>query len=203
MRRTHIQVIQGRTNAGAELRRQFERWAEEVGPGATGYLGSTGGVADDGTFIALARFEDEDSARANSDRPEQGAWWDETAKYFDGDVTFRDCTDVDVTLGGGSDDAGFVQVMQGRVPDRERLQGLEEEFLPRLTELRPDVIGSVRAWDGDRFTEAIYFTSEAEAREGESATTSGDQRPEDFEEYMSLMEDVTYIDLKAPLLLSP
>src|SRR4051794_20591525 len=104
-----MQVIQGTTNDAAGLRRQMERWDDEMGAGATGFLGTTGGVAEDGTAIVLARFESEQAARANSDRREQGAWWDETAKYFDGDVTFRDCPEVDITLAGGSDDAGFVQ----------------------------------------------------------------------------------------------
>jgi hypothetical protein len=196
-----IQVIQGRTKDAKGLREQFDRWEREVGSGAKGFLGTTGGIADDGTAIFLARFESEQAARANSDRSEQGAWWNETAKYFDGDVTFRDCRDVDTTLSGGSDDAGFVQVMQGRVRDKKRLLELEKEFMPKLSEMRPDVIGSVRAWDGDTFTEAIYFTSEDEARKGEAsmAQDSGD----DMAEFFSLNEDVTYIDLKDPWLRSP
>ena len=194
-----IQVIQSSTKDADGLRRQFDRWAQEIGSGAKGYLGTTGGVAEDGTAIFLARFETEEAARANSERPEQGSWWDETAKYFDGEVTFRDCTDVDTTLKGGSDSAGFVQVMQGRVKDRTRLQGLEAEFMPKLAETRPDLIGTIRAWDGDLFTEAIYFTSEAEAREGEKQMANGD----DFAEFESLLDDMRYIDLKDPWLRSP
>ncbi|HEV3402459.1 MAG TPA: hypothetical protein VG078_11610 [Acidimicrobiales bacterium] len=44
----------------------------------------------------------------------------------------------------------------------------------------------MRAWDGDFFSEAIYFTSEAEAREGESGMVA--EVGEEFHEYMSLME---------------
>lgn len=195
-----IQVIQGKTSDAASLRRQSDRWDEELKPGAKGYLGTTGGVADDGTAIFFARFESEDAARANSDRPEQGAWWNETAKCFDGEVAFRDCREVDTTLAGGSDDAGFVQIMQGRVANKDRLKELEKEFMPRMQQMRPDVIGSVRAWDGDRFVEAIYFTSEAEARKGEAAM--GDSLPDEFQEFMSLTQDVTYVDLKDPWLRS-
>ena len=193
-----IQVIQGKTNDADGLRRQFDRWQQELGPGAKGYLGTTGGVADDGTTIVLARFESEEAARANSDRPEQGAWWNETAKHFDGDPTFRNCTEVDTTLAGGSDDAGFVQVMQGRATNRDRLRELEAELMPKMTEQRPDVIGSLRGWDGDLFTEAIYFTSEADARKGESSMP--EDGAQDFEEYASLVEGLTYIDLKDPWL---
>ena len=195
-----IQVIQGKTKDPEGLRRQFDRWQEEIRSGAKGYLGSTGGVAKDGTVILLARFESQDAARANSGRAEQGSWWNETAKYFDGDVTFRDCTDVETTLQGGSDKAGFVQVMQGRVSNRARLSELEAEWMPKMTEMRPDVIGSVRAWDGDLFTEAIYFTSEADARKGESAMEQDTN--EEFNEYTSLVSGLTYIDLKDPWLRS-
>jgi hypothetical protein len=37
-------------------------------------------LTDDGRFIALARFESEEAARRNSDRPEQDRWWTEIAK---------------------------------------------------------------------------------------------------------------------------
>ena len=70
-----VQVIKGRTSDPEGLQRQAQRWISEVRPDAIGYLGGTFGVADDGTFVVLARFEDESSARANSERPEQQAWW--------------------------------------------------------------------------------------------------------------------------------
>ncbi len=196
-----VQVIQGKTKDAAGLQRQLDRWQQELASGAKGYLGATGGVADDGTVFMMARFESEDAARANSDRPEQGAWWNETAKYFDGDVTFRDSTDVETIFDGGSDDAGFVQVMQGRVRDRDRMKTIEEQFMPRLRELRPDVIVSVRSWDGDLFTDVIYFKSEAEARKGEASM--GDDVAADMEEFDSLTEELTFIDLKDPWLRSP
>jgi hypothetical protein len=195
-----IQVIQGRTNDAGGLRRQIERWQQELAPGAQGYLGTTAGVTDDGTVLCLARFESAEAARANSDRAEQTAWWNETEKYFDGPVTFRNCPEVDVTLAGGSDDAGFVQVMQGRSKDRDRLRALEAEFLPKMQEMRPDVIGGLRGWDGSNFTEAIYFTSVAEARKAEAAMEQ--DMGQDMQEYESLVEGLTYIDLKEPWLYS-
>ena len=195
-----IQVMQGKTGSADGMRRQLDRWEQELRPGAKGYLGATGGVSEDGTVIMLVRFESEEAARANSDRPEQGEWWNEASGAFDGEVTFRDCTEVETRLAGGSDEAGFVQVMQGRARDKNRLRELEEEFMPKLAELRPDIIGSVRAWDGDFFTQAIYFTSEAEARKGESSMPGGG---DDLQEYTSLVEDLTYIDLKDPWLRSP
>lgn len=197
-----IQVIQGSTKDADGLRRQFDRWEQEVGPGAKGFLGTTGGIAADGTVVIMARFENEDAARANSERPEQGAWWNETSKYFDGEPTFIDSSDVEIVRGGGSDTAGFVQVMQGRVRDRDRAHELETQYASRMEEMRPDVLGIVRAWNGDQFTQAIYFTSEADARGGE-AKMGGDQAgQEGVQEFMSLFEDVTYVDLTDPILRS-
>lgn len=194
-----IQVVQGKTSDAAGLQRQLDRWNREISPGATGFIGSTGGVVDDGTMLALIRFTDEAAARANSERAEQTAWWNETQKYFDGDVTFRDTSDTDAMLAGGSDDAGFVQVMQGRATDRARLAEVEGKFLTTLQERRPDVIGSTRAWFGDQFVEAIYFTSEAAAREGEKKM-GGES---DMDEFLSLTTDVTFLDLKDPWLFTP
>ena len=94
-----IQVIQGDVRDADQLHRQLERWRTEIKPGARGYLGSTGGVTADGRGITLVRFESEAAARANSERPEQGAWWNEAVKAFDGEVTFHDCRDVDRGLG--------------------------------------------------------------------------------------------------------
>ena len=192
-----VQVIKGKARDEAGLRKQFERWAEELKPGAEGFLGSTGGRAGDGTFITVARFDSEEAARRSSDRPEQGKWWAETEPFLE-DVTFTDCTEVDEILGGGSDDAGFVQVMQGRVTDVEKARSMGREMEPELRKARPDVLGGIVAWhgDGDGFTQVIYFESEAAARKGESS--SGDQPPPEFEE---LWQDVTYIDLPDPQLL--
>ena len=61
---------------------------------------------------------------ANSARPEQDRWWVETAQLLDGDAVFRNSTDVDVDVNGDPDQAGFVQVMQGRGSDPERAKQL-------------------------------------------------------------------------------
>src|SRR3712207_6106901 len=62
-----VQVIEGQTNDAGALRSQFGKWDREVKAGATGFLGSTAGVSEDGTFVAMARFESEEAARTNSD----------------------------------------------------------------------------------------------------------------------------------------
>src|SRR5438067_3720357 len=101
-----VQVIQGKLKDADLLRRQLDRWRQEIKPGAKGYLGSTGGVTADGTSIAVVRFESEAAARANSERPEQGAWWNEMEKGFDGTPAFRESGDTELLFDGGSNDAG-------------------------------------------------------------------------------------------------
>jgi hypothetical protein len=190
-----IQVIEGKTNDKAGLERQNDRWQSELAPGAKGYLGMTGGVAADGTVIFLARFDSEAAAKANSERPEQGSWWSDTAKYFDGEVTFRNCTDVDVEQIGDLDAATFVQVMQGVASDKARARELGPQLTPKIAELRPDVLGTVIAWDGDQFTQVVYFESEAAARQGE---TKMDQAPPELQQLMELAPVSSYIDLTDP-----
>jgi hypothetical protein len=189
------QVIKGKAKDEAGLRKQFERWNEEVRPGAQGFLGATTGITKDGTFFTVARFESEETARRNSDRPEQGKWWSETEQYLSG-VSFTDCSEVDEILGGGSDDAGFVQVMEGRATDVEKLRSLGREMEPELKKMRPDIIGGIAAWHGDGggYTQVMYFESEATARQAES-NSSNEGPPQEF---LQLMGEVSYIDLSDP-----
>ena len=198
-----IQVIQGKAGDAAALRRNMDRWTAELMPGAAGFLGSTAGFTEDGTFIALARFESEEAAQANSDRPEQGAWWAETEKSFDGEVTFLDFPSVRQLLDGGSDEAGFVQIMRGRSDDAPRMHELFLKHTDDLHRERPEIIGGLlMASDDGRYVDALYFTSEAEARGGEQKEPPADVRA-DIEEAMRLTGDVAYLDLHEPILVSP
>jgi heme-degrading monooxygenase HmoA len=196
-----IQVITGTTSDREGLVRQADRWEQEIRPGATGFLGSTGGVTDDGRFIVAARFESEDAARRNSAREEQGAWWAETEKYLS-DVAFHDSTDITV-MGGGSNDALFVQVMRGRVTDTARAAQLIArmgEFEALLRQYRPDVIGDVTVMHADgTYTDIIYFTSEEAAREGEKQELPAEAH-EMFGDMMETMPVDEYLDLRDPWL---
>ena len=195
-----VQVIQGKAKDPSGLRKQMERWDQDLRPGAVGYLGSTAGVTGGGEFIALVRFENEQSAQANSDRAEQSAWWEETSQYVD-DPLFHDCILVDLTNDGGSDEAGFVQVIQGKVTDVDKARALDQVTQSQMKEMRPDVIGGITAWhpQNGRFTSAIYFTSEAEARAKEKEMSSSSQ----FEAYMSEWQRLAdgepkYLDITEP-----
>ncbi|MGF7235229.1 MAG: hypothetical protein ACQSGP_09755, partial [Frankia sp.] len=122
-----MQIIQGPIGDVNAARATMDRWLRDLAPGAEGWLGGTYGVTEGGTLVAAVRFENEDAARRNSERSEQAAWWEEMRRHFTGDVTFHDCADVMLLVGGGSDQAGFIQIVQGRVRDRERAHTLVEQ----------------------------------------------------------------------------
>jgi hypothetical protein len=198
-----VQILQGKVADAEALRRQWDEWIAQQAADAVGWQGSTAGITPDGEWVGVARFESEEAARRNSDRPEQGEWWARTEACFDGPVVFHDSNDVQLLLEGGSDNAGFVQVMQGRASDRDRFEVIEEEAMNTLPELRPDIIGGLRAWYPDgRFTDVIWFTSEAEAREGERKELP-EHLKASFEEWTSLVEDIRWYDLNDPWLASP
>jgi len=199
-----VQVIQGRTSNPQGLDAALNQWVQDLAPSATGWLGSTSGVTKDGRSIAVVRFESEDDARRNSDRPEQGEWWSETAKLFDGEATFSDSNDVTVDVQGDPDQAGFVQVMQGRSSDPERARQLMDQDADKWTAFRPDMLGSVSIGHEDGgYTMVMYFTSEAEAREGERK-----ELPPELQAQMEEMGKLTvgeteFFDLKQPVIISP
>ncbi len=199
-----IQVIQGRTSAPAELRDRFEAWRDELAAGAAGWLGATVGVSADGEFIAVVRFESPGAAARNSERPEQGEWWAETERYFDGPVVFHDYPTTWTLGAGGSDAAGFVQVIQGHLADPDRARALSDEVSAYLAQARPEVIGGMVGVAADgHFTQTVYFSSEAEARAGERKMDgSAAADVAHLEEFRALTSDVTYLDLTEPGLMS-
>jgi hypothetical protein len=199
-----VQVIRGHVRDTAQVRAQFDRWVAELSPGAVGWLGTTAGVTDEGQLVALARFESEEAARRNNDRPEQSAWWEETAALFDGEPVFANSTTVDVDLPGDPAQAGFVQVMQGRSSDPERARELMADDSIDWSAFRPDMLGSLSiGHDGGEWTLAMYFTSGAAAREGEQK-----EPPPQMQEMMSEMSSLTvgepaFFDVRDPWLAAP
>jgi len=192
-----VQVIEGRTSDPEGIKRQAERWQTELRPGATGYLGVTSGVTADGKTITIVRFDSEESARANSDRPEQSAWFEEMQKYYDGDIAFTESSDTAEFMGGGSDKAKFVQVMKMSDVDRAQVERLDAEF-EKLAPQRNDILGLFRVWTGaNSCIDVAYFTSEADARAGEKQ-----QLPAEFDEMMKEFGEMTqnteFLDLKDP-----
>lgn len=199
-----VQVIQGQVSNAGQMHAALDRWAQELAPDASGWLGSTAGVTEDGRFMALVRFESEEAARRNNDRPEQNTWWAQTSKLFIGEASFHDSRDVVVDVIGDPNDAGFVQVIQGRGSDPARARELMGQNSAEWAEFRPDIIGSVAAgYEGGAYTMEVYFTSEAAAHEGERK-----ELPPELKTQMEEMDALSigepeFFDLKQPWLYSP
>ena len=200
-----VQIIRGQVADAGRLRAALDRWAQEVAPESIGWLGSTAGVTEDGRFIALARFESEEAARRNSDRPEQDRWWAETSKLFSGEASFADSSDVTVDLAGDPDQAGFVQVMQGRGSDPDRARELMAQDSSEVwAAFRPEILGSVAVGhEGGAYTMAVYFTSEEEAREGERKEPPPELKAQMDEMAALSIGEPEFFDLKEPWLYSP
>jgi hypothetical protein len=194
-----VQIIEGQTSDPEALLAAGDAWQAEVKDGAIGYLGVTAGVNPGGKAFTIVRFEDEASARANSERPEQTAWFEKhLAGAYDGQPTFTESSDVSEFMGGGSNDAGFVQVMKISGVDRQKLEELDQTF-EKFAGDRPDIIGGLRAWTGpNSCVDVMYFTSEEEARRGEQG-----EMPEELQKAMAdfgSMAETEFIDLPDPQL---
>jgi hypothetical protein len=199
-----VQVIRGRVADPEQVHAALDRWSEQLAGGAPGWLGTTAGVTGDGRFVALARFESEEAARRNSDRPEQGQWWMETSKLFTGEVIFRDSSDVTADVHGDPNQAGFVQVMQGRGSDPDRARELMAQNPDDWTAFRPDIIGSVAVGhEGGAYTMAFYFTSEQAAREGERKEPPPQLKAQMEEMNQLSIGEPEFLDLRHSWLYSP
>lgn len=189
-----IQVIQGRTSREQELRAHAESWRTGGGADAVGWLGGTFGVTDDGEFLGIVRFASREDAMANSARPETGAFAEKLAALMDGPVEFHDCDDVTTFLDGGSDDAGFVQVISGHLDDPAPLKALAADT-GELREMRPEIVGGTLALAGDgTYFETIYFTDEQSARAGEQVEPPAAVR----EVLETAMAGARFYDLRRP-----
>ena len=189
-----IQIIQGKCTRQDDLHALADEWRRDISGGARGWLGGTYGFTDDDMFVGVVRFESREAAMANSERPEQGAWAEKLAEVMDGPMEFHDCDDVMLLMDGGSDQAGFVQVIRGKVDDPGRLKAMLADT-DTIHEMRPDILGATLAIEEDgTFTETVAFTTEEAARAGEKMDP-----PEQLRADMDYaMSGATYYDLRHP-----
>lgn len=189
-----IQVFQGACTRHDDVHALLDEWRRDLSPGATGWLGGTFGFTDDDQLVGVVRFESREAAAANSARPEQSAWAERLMALMDGPLEFHDCEDVTLMMDGGSDSAGFVQVIRGRVDDPSRLKAMMTDT-EMLHEMRPEILGGTLAIEADgTFTETIAFTTEEDARRGEKLEPPADVR----RELDRVMQGATFYDLHHP-----
>jgi hypothetical protein len=199
-----IQVIQGRATNPPGIRRDQGRWQRQLAADADGWLGSTTGITDDGWSVTVVHFASEAQARRNRDRPEQREWWRDAAQHL-ARIAVHDAPKVHTYRDGGSDQAGFVQVIQGHTDDLERMVSLGRDQEETLARDAPHILGMTLAEHADRpgdFTQIVYFTSEQDARRLEQEPAAEGDEPV-LEQLRSLMTDLRCFDLRDPQLLSP
>ncbi len=94
--------------------------------------------------------------------------------------------------------------MQGAGSNPARARELMGQDSELWADFRPDVIGSLAAMYGEgEYTMAMYFTSEAEAREGEQKTPPPELQAQMDELQALAAGPPTFFDLKRPWLYSP
>ncbi|WP_148575611.1 hypothetical protein [Nocardioides caldifontis] len=181
------QVVRGRADDLSAVRAALARWAS-----AAEAIDLTAGVTEDGAFIAVTTCDSEESARAAG-----GDW----QALLDG-LAVEDGTRTDVFTTGDTAGARFVQVVRGQVTDlceaRRHKDALQVELATHL----PCLLGTLTVeQDGNRFTRVLYFSTEAEARAGESSMPA-EVRRRDQAALRLLVGPMEFLDLRDPWLLS-
>ncbi|GAA3192597.1 hypothetical protein [Actinocorallia longicatena] len=169
-----IQVIQAPAEDADALRAASYRWAHTLGSTSVGWLGCTGGVTAEGTFLTVERFESEQKAILESGRPGRRRWWRDMTAGLGGDATFTNCRTVHVSAldPAGIDHAGYVQIVQGRVRDATMLATLLRTQEKEMALSRPDLLGSTLAFHpDDGYTHLLYFVSEDTVMDAELRET--------------------------------
>ncbi len=192
-------VLLARAPAGDPdiLRRRWDTWHQQAAASSAHWLGSTGGLAPGGDWLAAVRYSSEEAARTAAQAAAD-------PDLLPDATTIEVTSDVHLVEGNGSPaDGTFVQFMRARVHERHRLEAVEDSVGDRFAAHRPDFLAGLRAWTGpDRLTVVDWFTSEADARAGEAIDIPADLGTL-FSEWMSLLHDVEWYDLRQPWQMSP
>jgi hypothetical protein len=163
-----VEIVQGMATDPLKVHQLLDRWAIDVAPQAPGWHDTTAGVAADGRFIAMIRF---DSTVAPI--PGHDQWRAETMGLLNGDTSHAVYDRVVVLKEGAAGTAGFVQFVLGRVHDLAAAETYLKDFDEIVAPLRPDSTGRLMASrDDGQFIGAFTFSSEDAARAGETLEVS-------------------------------
>src|SRR5215218_2267423 len=126
--------MRGRVVDVPGARFELARWHQELGGATPGWQRFTAGVTDDGEAVAVLRLANEAAAMNGGGRPEHADWQASLDRRLAAPATWYDCPVVNVMKGGDDADAGFVQVVQGRLVDPIRLAAMRAEVERTLRE---------------------------------------------------------------------
>lgn len=177
----YVQVLMGRPHRPARLRQEWEA----VRSGAEA---AVAGPTLGGGWLGVLRHDAEPE-------PMSAALLAVVEACFPGPLSRFGSADAQTVLAGSpAPGAGFVQVMQARVADRAGWTAADVEAVPRFAAARPDFLGSLRVWSGDRLTVVDSFRSEAEARLGEAQVPApADQAA--YSRWFSFLVEVSWYDI--------
>ena len=191
-----IQMVEGACTHEDDMQMLVDDWCARMAD-EPGWLGGTYGFTDDGRFMGIVRYESAAAWETCRAAEDAGMWWAAAEEVFDSPPQIHQSEDVTMLFGGGSDDAGFVQVMRGRVGNPDKLRHLltDQDMTSMLHQARPEIIGATLAIEEDGwFTETISFTDEDSARRGE-AMNMPEEVAADLQEAIA---EVNYHDLHRP-----
>jgi len=191
-----VQMVQGDCARHAAMRTLVEDWCTDIAD-QHGWLGGTYGFTDDGRFVGIARFTNAETCIAAAQRPGAAAFWAEAIELLDGPLEIHQSDDVTLMFDGGSDEAGFIQVLTGQLRDPAQMRYLlaDQDMTAMLHATRPEILGATLAIGQDgTFTETVAFTDEALARQGETV-----RMPEQVRRTLDdAVGQVEYLDLRNP-----
>lgn len=157
-----VQVVRGVVENPAATFARLDDWLEHLAPGADGWLGTTAAITTDHELVSFVRFASAADARRNSDRVEQGLWWAGSVLLFTGDVVFDNYDDVEILGDGGSDAAGSVEVLLGRVRPGRAGSGLKGRLAGLTADPALGAIGGLLCrHDDGQFAHAVWFCRSA------------------------------------------
>ena len=143
-----IQMVQGRCSRHDGMRDLVEDWCAMMAD-RPGWLGGTYGFTDDDRFLGIVRFDSAGACKEAASTSQAAILWAGAEDLFDGRPEIHESEDISMMLQGGSDSAGFVQVMKGRVADADRFRHFmtDTEMTSMLHEARPEIIGATLAME--------------------------------------------------------
>jgi hypothetical protein len=186
----YVRVFQGTPQHPTGLRRQWLHGEWSKTAAGCGADDAVGGLASSGQWFGVLRWAHEPIPVPQPHGVLEGLL---------AEVRSFDSADVEV-LGAGcpAEGATFVQVMEARVADRAGWSDADKVAVPLYAAARPDWLGSLRIWrPGGRLTVLDSFTSEAEARAGEAAVPTVEEKAA-YDAWFGFMTDVEWHDLQEP-----
>ena len=199
-----VQVIQGHVSDAGKVRAQLDKWVTEVAKGASAGWGApvaSPTTAGSSPWCASSRRRPRNGTATDRNRPRGGARCRLCSPMSPSSTTAQGSTSTPRATRRRPASSRSCKAARA-TPERAR--ELMDNDPTDWSAFRPEILGTTSVGhDSDAWTMAIYFTSEAAAREGEQKPP-----PPEMEAMMKEMDALSvgepvYFDLRDPWLRSP